>query len=201
MAAHSQVPVPEPTSLGRSETGNNKPMLNHPFAWTVFAWILLVVPVAGFLITSGWPWSSVHPAVNAALNASSLFFLCVGVVAIKNKNQVFHRKCMLSAFSASSVFLVSYLARAALTGTHTFQGVGVLKTLYLVILFSHMIWLWSSFRFACAFYFWLIKSGLLPTESWLVGLFQFGLTYQLLGSSFTLCFISSSSSQPSIPRE
>ena len=46
---------------------------------------------------------------------------------------------MLGAVSASALFLVSYLTRAALTGTHQFAGVGGARTAYLTILFTHMI--------------------------------------------------------------
>ena len=40
---------------------------------------------------------------------------------------------------ASSIFLVFYLARIALTGTHEFAGTGAARTAYLTILVSHMI--------------------------------------------------------------
>jgi putative membrane protein len=46
---------------------------------------------------------------------------------------------MVSAFIASTVFLIGYLTRFYLTGTHRFPDVGVWRTIYLVILISHMI--------------------------------------------------------------
>jgi putative membrane protein len=45
---------------------------------------------------------------------------------------------MLTAVAASALFLVSYLTRVALTGTHRFAGQGAAKVVYLSILFSHM---------------------------------------------------------------
>ena len=39
----------------------------------------------------------------------------------------------------SAIFLVCYLTRVYLTGTHRFPGDGWLKTLYLTILFTHMV--------------------------------------------------------------
>jgi putative membrane protein len=79
------------------------------------------------------------PAVNATLNGSSAVLLLVGWNAIKKKQIALHRFTMQAAFVTSTIFLVCYLTRVYLTGTHRFPGEGWLKTLYLVILFSHMI--------------------------------------------------------------
>jgi putative membrane protein len=45
---------------------------------------------------------------------------------------------MLGAFVASAVFLAGYLLRFYLTGTHRFPAVGMVRTVYLIVLFSHM---------------------------------------------------------------
>ncbi len=46
---------------------------------------------------------------------------------------------MLTAVGASALFLVFYVPRVALTGTHEFAGQGLARTVYLAILFSHMV--------------------------------------------------------------
>ena len=46
---------------------------------------------------------------------------------------------MVGAVAASGLFLVFYPLRFSLTGTHRFAGEGLARTLYLSILFSHMI--------------------------------------------------------------
>jgi putative membrane protein len=46
---------------------------------------------------------------------------------------------MVSAFTASAVFLASYLTRFALTGAHKYPGDGVDKGIYLAILGSHSL--------------------------------------------------------------
>jgi putative membrane protein len=84
-------------------------------------------------------WEQIHPAINAALNATACVFLALGYVAIRRKDTARHRAMMLAAFTTSSVFLVSYLIRFATTGAHRYPGEGLDKILYLVILFSHMI--------------------------------------------------------------
>jgi putative membrane protein len=84
-------------------------------------------------------WEQIHPAINAALNATACVFLALGFVAIRRKDVARHRAMMLAAFTTSSVFLVSYVIRFATTGAHRYPGDGLDKILYLAILFSHMI--------------------------------------------------------------
>lgn len=76
--------------------------------------------------------------VNASLNATSALALAAGYVFVKTRRIRLHRRAMLTAVTASALFLVSYLTRAALTGTHRFAGEGSAKVVYLSILFSHM---------------------------------------------------------------
>jgi len=77
--------------------------------------------------------------VNAALNLTSTVCLILGYLLIKREKTQLHRRAMLGAVSASSLFLVSYVLRYSLTGTHRFAGEGMAKTVYLSLLFSHMI--------------------------------------------------------------
>jgi putative membrane protein len=79
------------------------------------------------------------PSVNACLNATSAILLFVGWRAIKTKQVSVHRFAMQAAFVTSAIFLVSYVTRFYLTGTHRFPGTGLLKGVYLTILFSHMV--------------------------------------------------------------
>jgi uncharacterized membrane protein YozB (DUF420 family) len=83
-------------------------------------------------------WEQLHPAINAALNFTCFVFLVLGRMAIARDDVALHRRRMLVAFTASSVFLASYLIRFATTGVHRYPGDGWDKTLYLVTLFSHM---------------------------------------------------------------
>jgi hypothetical protein len=58
------------------------------------------------------------------LNASCFVFLIAGRRAIIKRRELLHRQCMIAAFTASSIFLVSYVARYMLSGTHRYQGQG-----------------------------------------------------------------------------
>lgn len=77
--------------------------------------------------------------VNASLNATSVVALFTGLFFIRRRVVDRHRRAMLTAVGASGVFLVFYVARVALTGTHEFAGEGLARTVYLTILVSHMI--------------------------------------------------------------
>ncbi len=79
------------------------------------------------------------PAVNACLNATSIVLLSLGYGFIRRGRRQQHRACMLAALCTSALFLLGYLSRMALTGTHRFPGSGPLKTFYLGLLTSHMI--------------------------------------------------------------
>lgn len=77
--------------------------------------------------------------VNAGLNSTSTVLLFAGYIFIKRRMIKAHKYAMASAFIASTVFLIGYLTRFYLTGTHRFPDIGVWRAIYLTILFSHMI--------------------------------------------------------------
>jgi putative membrane protein len=79
------------------------------------------------------------PTVNALLNGTSAVFLFLGWRAIRHGRRDLHRNLMIAACASSVLFLVSYLTRVALTGTHRFPGEGALKAAYLVVLGSHTV--------------------------------------------------------------
>jgi len=79
------------------------------------------------------------PPVNAALNASSATLVFLGWRAIRAGQRTRHRNLMLSALGTSALFLVGYLTRMALTGTHRFPGTSWLRSAYLLLLGSHTI--------------------------------------------------------------
>jgi uncharacterized membrane protein YozB (DUF420 family) len=84
-------------------------------------------------------WGQLHPALNAALNLTCFVFLVMGRMAIARGDRALHKKRMLAAFTASAVFLVSYLIRFATTGAHKYPGDGVDRIIYIAMLISHMI--------------------------------------------------------------
>jgi putative membrane protein len=83
--------------------------------------------------------ADVLPAVNATLNGTCAVLLVAGRVAIAKKRPEVHRRLMVTAFGVSCVFLVSYLVRVALSGTHRYPGAGLAKATYLFVLSTHML--------------------------------------------------------------
>jgi putative membrane protein len=76
--------------------------------------------------------------VNAGLNLTSTLFLLAGYRFIRRKEIGPHRRAMTGAVVSSALFLVFYLLRYSLTGTHRFAGEGLARAAYLGILYSHM---------------------------------------------------------------
>jgi putative membrane protein len=81
------------------------------------------------------------PALNAALNGTATLLLLAGFAFIKTERKIAHRNCMLAAFGVSVVFLVTYVTHKILVqGVHTpFGGEGMIRTLYYVMLTSHIL--------------------------------------------------------------
>jgi putative membrane protein len=82
---------------------------------------------------------SVLASVNAALNGAAGCFLVAGFVFIKRRQLDAHRRCMLTAFGLSSLFLVTYLLHHAQVGSVSFQGTGWVRTVYLALLLPHIV--------------------------------------------------------------
>jgi len=82
--------------------------------------------------------AEILPGLNACLNGAAALSLVCGFVAIRRGRREVHKRFMIGAFAASTLFLASYLTRFALTGTTRFPLDGGWKVAYLAILFSHM---------------------------------------------------------------
>ena len=72
------------------------------------------------------------------MNAASAACLIAGLHHIRHKRIVEHTRCMLGAVIASTIFLIGYLTRHAITGTTFFAGGDTARHVYLAILYSHM---------------------------------------------------------------
>ena len=79
------------------------------------------------------------PALNATLNGTSAILLTIGWVMITSRRIEAHRRCMISAFVTSSLFLVSYTIYHAHVGSKPFPGTGVMRTIYFSILIPHVV--------------------------------------------------------------
>jgi putative membrane protein len=106
---------------------------------------LVVVLAVGFLLLGHTPGQGVRPevgalpALNALLNGASAALLTCGWLAIRRRRIAVHRACMLSAFSVSVLFLVSYVVYHALAGSRPFTGQGWVRPVYFAVLISHVV--------------------------------------------------------------
>jgi uncharacterized membrane protein YozB (DUF420 family) len=79
------------------------------------------------------------PTLNAALNATAAVLLFAGWRYIRQGRIEAHRRCMLSAFAASTLFLISYVVYHAAAGSRPFEGEGPIRVLYFVVLVTHVV--------------------------------------------------------------
>ena len=82
-----------------------------------------------------------HPlaTTNAVLNSVAALLLVVGWVAILRGNWRAHRAAMVAAFATSAVFLVCYVVYHWLEGSRKYAGPESLRSVYYVILVTHVL--------------------------------------------------------------
>ena len=78
------------------------------------------------------------PVVNATLNAIATCFIVSGIILIKKGNKRAHAVCMITALVVSAVFLTCYLIYHYSYPTNKFAHEGWPKTVYFIILFTHI---------------------------------------------------------------
>jgi uncharacterized membrane protein YozB (DUF420 family) len=82
---------------------------------------------------------SMLPHFQASMNLLCTVSLLSGYYFIKKENQEAHKKCMVTALSASAIFLVSYLVYHYNVGTYRFGGEGSVRSVYFTILLTHTV--------------------------------------------------------------
>lgn len=78
------------------------------------------------------------PAVNATLNSIAFVLLVVGQRFIRRGNVAAHRRCMMSAFVVSTLFLFTYLTYRFMGEDKKFGGTGWIRPVYFFILITHV---------------------------------------------------------------
>lgn len=80
----------------------------------------------------------VFALVNSVINSLVALLLIGALWAVKTGRYVAHKNMMLAAMVLSILFLVSYIAHHLLAGETSYGGEGTIRTLYYVILFTHI---------------------------------------------------------------
>jgi putative membrane protein len=81
-----------------------------------------------------------QPALNATLNGASALLLACGYAAIRSGKIQTHKRLMISAFSVSCAFLVSYVIyHLRIREVIHFRGQGWIRPVYFALLLSHTV--------------------------------------------------------------
>ena len=79
------------------------------------------------------------PKVHAIINGTTAILLLLGLWFIRGRKITAHRAMMISAFSLSALFLVSYVLSKINANSVPFGGEGFIRPLYFFILISHIL--------------------------------------------------------------
>lgn len=80
----------------------------------------------------------VFAKANAVINSLVAVLLLGGLFSVKSKNYLLHKRMMMTAMFLSVLFLVSYIAHHLFAGETAFGGEGTIRTVYYLILFTHI---------------------------------------------------------------
>jgi putative membrane protein len=80
----------------------------------------------------------IFATINAVINSIIAVLLVAALIAVKNKNYLLHKKMMMASLVLSILFLVSYIAHHLLAGDTKFGGEGIIRTIYYIILITHI---------------------------------------------------------------
>lgn len=77
--------------------------------------------------------------INAVINSAVSVLLLAGLIAVKGKKYLLHKRIMITAIILSCLFLVSYICHHLFTGETKFGGVGTIRYIYYFILGTHIL--------------------------------------------------------------
>ncbi|MEO8932815.1 MAG: DUF420 domain-containing protein [Xanthomarina sp.] len=105
-----------------------KPVLNQDDKKArLFIWLVSIIIFAGIAFLSrvkfnvSWGFDPhVFATANAIINSIVAMLLLAGLLAVKSKKYLLHKKIMLAAITLSVLFLISYICHHLLTGDTKF---------------------------------------------------------------------------------
>jgi putative membrane protein len=92
--------------------------------------LVIYVPRGGHADASSWL---------PAMNGTATVLLSTGYILIRRRRIAAHRTCMIAAFAASSLFLITYLIHHAQVGSVPFDGAAWLRPVYFGLLVPHIV--------------------------------------------------------------
>ncbi len=76
---------------------------------------------------------------NAIINSTVSALLIVGLIVVKNRRYLLHKRIMVTAIILSCLFLISYICHHLFTGETKYGGTGSLRYIYFFILGTHIL--------------------------------------------------------------
>lgn len=101
-------------------------------------WLIYWAPNSGTAPVEG-SFTKYLPVFNATMNAISATFVAAGILFIKSRQVKPHIACMIGATTASALFLAGYIWHHSVNGDTKFLTQGILRTIYMPLLASHII--------------------------------------------------------------
>lgn len=93
----------------------------------LFIWLISIIIFAGIAFLSrvkfnvSWGFDPhIFATANAIINSMVALLLVAGLIAVKSKKYLLHKKIMLAAITLSVLFLISYICHHLLTGDTKF---------------------------------------------------------------------------------
>lgn len=118
-------------------------------AWILSTAVLLLVVAMQKIklpLPDGWS-TGFLPPIHAGLNAMAAVVLLVSLIFIKLGNVKLHRASMVLAMILSVLFLLSYVAYHMTNDPTHYGGVGVMRTVYFILLGTHILFAAVSLPF------------------------------------------------------
>lgn len=79
------------------------------------------------------------PPIYASINGITAVLLIVALWAIKRGEQKLHQRLMSACIALSLVFLLMYIAYHMTADSTSYEGEGIMRSVYFIILISHII--------------------------------------------------------------
>ncbi|MDF2384159.1 DUF420 domain-containing protein [Nostoc ellipsosporum NOK] len=80
----------------------------------------------------------IFAAINAVINSCVSLLLLAALMAVKARKYLVHKRLMLASMVLSILFLLSYVTHHLFAGSTEYGGEGISKTIYYIILFTHI---------------------------------------------------------------
>lgn len=77
--------------------------------------------------------------INAVINSIVAVLLLLGLIVVKSKKYLAHKRIMITSIILSSLFLISYICHHLLTKETKFGGTGTIRYVYYFILGTHIL--------------------------------------------------------------